>query len=264
MRKLPLATLTLIAVASQATAADLRTVPAPFPRPAAPVAVPLFTWSGFSAGVHGAWITSDVSAIRTRSPVLPELLPTRVNFDDSSFGGGAQIGYSLQFGSIVAGLDADITATGIDRARTVSLNPPPFATTSRFSSTMDFFGTVKGRLGVAFPSILPFAQQSMVYVTGGLGYADVDNRARVSVAIAGGAQVLAFGGRSDDIKAGFVVGGGTESAITDTISLKTETLYYNLEDDKLALRRGGLRYNYRIENDGWISRVGVNVKIGAP
>jgi catechol 2,3-dioxygenase-like lactoylglutathione lyase family enzyme len=49
-------------------------------------------------------------------------------------------------------------------------------------------------------------------------------------------------------------------AITHNVSIKTETLYYNLEDDSLTLARAGDQVIYRFENDGWISRVGVNVR----
>ena len=99
----------------------------------------------------------------------------------------------------------------------------------------------------------------MVYVTGGLGYADVDNRVRVRVTVPGLGSSSAAD-RSDDTKVGFVVGGGTESAITNTISLKTETVYYNLEDDQLTARRGRGRVGYRFENGGWISKVGLNLR----
>jgi hypothetical protein len=37
-------------------------------------------------------------------------------------------------------------------------------------------------------------------------------------------------------------------------------LYYNLEDETLMLLRAGSQAEYRFENDGWISRVGVNVR----
>ncbi len=251
MKTFLLSTAALIGFTSLAAAADLPVRAAP---PAPVAAVPVFTWTGFYAGIHGAWIRNDVDAIRTSGTTVPAALtPARVSLYDDGFGGGAQVGYLMQFGSIVAGLEADITATDIGRSRSVT--PTGTTVTTRVSSDMDFFGTVKGRLGVTFPSFLPFFQQSMIYVTGGLGYADIDNRVRVSGAVG------PLTGRGDDIKVGFVVGGGTESAITRNISIKTETLYYNLEDDTVATNT--VRVNtarYRFENDGWISRIGLNVR----
>jgi outer membrane immunogenic protein len=258
VKKILLSTAALIGFTSLAAAADLPVRAAP---PAPVAAVPVFTWTGFYAGIHGAWIRNDVDAIRTSGTTVPAALtPARVSLYDDGFGGGGQVGYLMQFGSIVAGLEADITVTDIGRSRSVTFTDATIPTavisaTTRVSSNMDFIGTVKGRLGVTFPSFLPFFQQSMIYVTGGLGYADIDNRVRVS------GSVGPVSGRGDDIKVGFVVGGGTESAITRNISIKTETLYYNLEDDTVATNT--VRANtarYRFENDGWISKVGLNVR----
>ncbi len=256
MKKLLLSTAALIGFTSLAAAADLPVRAAP---PAPVAAVPVFTWTGFYVGVHGAWIRNDVDAIRTTGTTVPAALtPARVSLYNDGFGGGGQVGYLMQFGSIVAGLEADITATDIGRSRSVSFTglAVPVTVTTRVSSNMDFFGTVKGRLGVTFPSFLPFFQQSMIYVTGGLGYADIDNRVRVSAPGFG-----AVNGRGDDIKVGFVVGGGTESAITRNISIKTETLYYNLEDDTVATNTVATNTaRYRFENDGWMSKIGLNVR----
>jgi outer membrane immunogenic protein len=253
VKKLLLSTAALIGFTSLAAAADLPVRAAP---PAPIAAVPVFTWTGFYAGIHGAWIRNDVDAIRSTDTTVPAALtPARISLYDDGFGGGAQVGYLMQFGSIVAGIEADITATDIGRSRSVALTVARDTVTTRVSSDMDFFGTVKGRLGVTFPSFLPFFQQSMIYATGGLGYADINNRVRVT----DGIDVIS--GRGDDIKVGFVVGGGTESAITRNISIKTETLYYNLEDDTVTTSTvAGFRARYRFENDGWISKVGLNVR----
>ncbi|MBS7455477.1 hypothetical protein KHP60_24650 [Microvirga sp. 3-52] len=48
--------------------------------------------------------------------------------------------------------------------------------------------------------------------------------------------------------------------LTQNISIRSETLYYNLTDETLTLARAGDQVSYRFKNDGWISRVGVNVR----
>jgi outer membrane immunogenic protein len=252
VNRLPLASAALLALASAASAADL-------PRRAAPptfvAAAPVFTWTGFYVGVHGAWIRNDSDAVRAEADLPADFVPARVGLYEDGFGGGGQIGYLVQFGSIVAGLEADITAADIERTRTITLTPGPVVDT-RVSSEMKYFGTVKGRLGLTFPSFLSFFQQTMVYVTGGLGYADVEHRAQIAV----GAGGFSDGQTIDGTRLGFVVGGGTENAITNNISLKTETVYYNLEDETVTLRSGGDRARYRFENDGWISKIGLNIR----
>ncbi|HEX2552653.1 MAG TPA: outer membrane beta-barrel protein [Microvirga sp.] len=261
MKAVLLAGAAVLGLLSQAGAADL-------PRkavalPPAPAIAPSFIWTGFYAGVHGVWVRNDAEATR-RTFAPAGTLPRRLNLEDDGFGGGGQVGYLMQWGDTVVGLEADITATDVGRTRTSSFTiptVPPVTFATRLGSEMEYFGTLKGRVGFSFPSFLPMFQQTMVYATGGLGYAGIDNSLRLTGSAPGFGSV-SFNGRGDDMKAGFVVGGGTESAITNTISLKTETLYYNLEDETVALRGGAPRVGYRFENDGWISRVGLNIRFG--
>src|SRR5215207_3467612 len=91
---------------SAASAADLPVRAAP-PAPIfAPV--PIFTWTGFYAGVNAGWgWRSD----DRQSVILGGAVPGTLNFDnnnDGGFTGGAQIGYNYQIGSFVIGLETDI------------------------------------------------------------------------------------------------------------------------------------------------------------
>jgi outer membrane immunogenic protein len=219
--------------------------------------VPVVDWSGFYVGGHGAWISDNGEAERSGvSGVSATALPNRLGLSDSGFGAGAQIGYLWQFGSIVAGLEADLTATDVGRSRSGVGTDGTFALRTDVSSQMNWFGTVKGRLGVSMPSLLPVLQQSLYYVTGGLAYAQVEHQGQITVTPPGvGPQAS-----SEEWTTGFVIGGGTEHMLTQNIALKTETLYYNLDDDKLTLARAGDEAVYRFQNDGWISRLGVNVR----
>ncbi|MXQ13543.1 outer membrane protein [Microvirga makkahensis] len=254
MKSLFLSLSALIAGTAMASAADL-------PYRAAPVApvpaVAAVSWTGFYAGVHGAWLRDEGEALRTGlSGVSPGAIPARAGLSDSGLGGGAQIGYLWDFGSLVAGLEADLTAMDVGRTRSFEGVEDPFSLRTDLSSQMSLFGSVKGRLGLAMPSLVPFVERSLVYVTGGLAYARIEHRSQITVTPPGvGPQAS-----SDGWKTGFVLGAGTEHMLTDSVSLKTETLYYNLEDETLTLTRAGDQARYRLENDGWISRVGVNVR----
>ena len=254
MKFLVLSLSALIATTAATAAADLPGRAALLP----PVqAVPALSWSGFYAGVHGAWIGDSAEAERSDvSGVSADALPTRVGLSDTGFGGGAQIGYLWQFGSIVAGLEADLTTTDVGRSRNSVGTDGAVALRTDLSSQMTWFGTVKGRLGVAMPGLLPIVQQSLYYVTAGLAYAQVEHEGQITVTAAGiGPQAS-----SEEWMTGLVVGGGTEHMLTQAISIKTETLYYNLEDESLTLARAGEQAVYRFRNDGWISRVGVNLR----
>lgn len=254
MKTLVLSLSALIAGTAMAAAADLPGRAAPLP----PVsAVPGITWSGFYAGVHGAWIRDNGEAERTGVVgVSPDALPTRLGLSDSGLGGGAQIGHLWQFGSVVAGLEADLTAMDVGRSRSFEGVDGPFGLLTELSSQVSWFGTVKGRLGLTMPSLLPVVQQSLVYVTGGLAYARIEHQGQVTVTPPGvGPQA-----RSEEWTTGFALGAGTEHRLTQTVSIKSETLYYKLADEKLTLARAGDEAVYRFRNDGWISRVGLNVR----
>ncbi|MBA1157605.1 porin family protein [Microvirga sp. Marseille-Q2068] len=241
-----------VLIAGPALAADL-------PRPAVPaMAAPAaIGWSGFYAGVHGAWIGDGGEAERTGVlGVSPDALPTRAGLSGSGPGGGAQLGYLWQFGAVVAGLEADLTAMDVGRSRSGIATDGGFGVRTDLSSQMNWFGSVKGRVGLTMPSLLPIVQETLVYVTGGLAVAQVDREARITVSPPGAGPQAS----GDDWTTGFVVGAGSEHRLTETISLKSETLYYRLQDETLTLARAGDQASYRFRNDGWISRVGINVR----
>ncbi|WP_134497368.1 outer membrane protein [Microvirga pakistanensis] len=254
MKRLLLSLSALIAGTSVSAAADL-------PGRAAPVAPVLpaaaLSWTGFYAGVHGAWIRDAGEAVRTSVlGVSPAALPARAGLTDTGLGGGAQIGYLWDFGRLVAGVEADLTVLDVGRSRSFEGEEAPFALRTDLSSQMSLFGSVKGRLGMALPGVLPFVEGSLVYVTGGLAMARIERQGRITVEPVG----LGPQASHEDWRTGFVVGAGSEHRLTPTLSLKTETLYYNLQDDTLTLARSASQASYRFKNDGWISRVGLNLR----
>lgn len=157
-----------------ASAADLPVRAAP----PAPIiqAVPIFTWTGFYVGVNAGWGWRDSN----RDPVIlgPGLgLPAGLagtlvfsNSDDGGFTGGGQIGYNYQIGSFVVGVETDIQWADTDRDQNVVFIPATgfagtFVPGVFNSNSPDWWGSVRGRIGVAFDRVL-------IYATGGLAYTD--------------------------------------------------------------------------------------------
>jgi outer membrane immunogenic protein len=203
MRTATMASVLALGVAG-AQAADLTYEPAPV---AAPVA---FNWTGFYIGVHGGVGGGDFD-LTFYDPDSGD----SIQYGDNGFGafGGAQIGYNWQFSpNWVAGVEADIAYSGIesnfdwnyvgDESYNVSTN-------------IDWFGTLRGRIGYAWDNLL-------VYGTGGAAYGDVEVSTNYSE------PGFSEGSSFSDTRWGWTIGAGLEYGITPNITLKTEYLYVDL------------------------------------
>jgi outer membrane immunogenic protein len=252
MKKILLSTTALFAMTAMAAAADLpaRTVaPAPVP-----FVAPVFTWSGFYAGINGGyvWNETEVRLRGTTGLTAAQIaaLPTRGSLDDEGFTIGGHVGGNVQFGVFVAGLEADIAYTDIGRSRSLAIPAGVFtpvgvgAGTLTLGSDLEFLGTVRGRVGLAF-------DRFMVYGTGGFAYGGVNDR--YSTDFAGAAFDLS-GGNDDDIRFGYAVGVGGEYAITNNLVLGVEYLYYDLGRENIRVGTAAQNADYRVTHTGDIIR----------
>jgi outer membrane immunogenic protein len=237
--------------------------------------VPVFTWTGAYFGINAGY-AFDASSNNTSSFAVPAPYGngTTAFFsqrNQEGFTGGGQVGYNYQFtpgSGVVIGIEADAQYLDFGRNRNNALLSGPLApgfyvTDPRGLSSLDFFGTVRGRLGYAFDRVL-------VYGTGGFAYGS-------------GSSDRSFGGyaTNDSFRTGYAVGGGIEYALpTDSflnffrssaVTLKVEGLYVNLDrntrnqgafvinsatnfpvaynnigrrDDEFAVVRAGLNYKF--------------------
>lgn len=179
-----IATAATVAFASAAVAADPIGAPmAPAPAPFYDAAI--FDWSGFYAGANVGYGWGDVYSGAAAADIL----------DPQGFIAGGQIGFNLQADGIVYGIEADLQWTDISE------------TVAAVTSELEYFGTVRGRVGFAVDQILP-------YLTAGLAY----GHNRVSVP----------GVSDSELHFGWTAGGGVEVALDQNISFKAEYLYTDL------------------------------------
>jgi outer membrane immunogenic protein len=217
MKNILLSAVALVGLTAGALAADLPIRTAP-PAPAPIAMPPAFTWTGLYVGVNGGVAFQDENRRRGGRG-------GGRGGDDSSILGGGQIGYNMQFGMFVAGVEADIQAIDFER-----INPRLGGRNNGRNNDdeVDAFGTVRGRLGLAF------FDRGLIYATGGLAWkSDEGNN--------GGRRL----GGNDDENIGYTVGGGVEYAFTNNLSLKVEGLYVDFSDDNDRNRnRGNRRVNF--------------------
>ena len=267
MKKFLLGTIALSALAlgNSAFAADM--APRMYTK-AAPVVAPIYNWSGVYAGIHAGYTFGERSDVATSglpgnaginiANVAIGARAASVGLDRDGFIGGGQIGYNWQSNSPwVWGLEADISYTDVNARRDfVTFNAAGAPLNNTLSSKMDYFGTVRGRLGYAW-------DRTLVYATGGLAYAEVENNAAFFAPVTGALQ---FAGSNRDTKTGYTVGGGIEHAWMGNWTVKAEYLYYDLGTTDVTVAAipgvGAGAYNSSFKNDGHIVRAGLNYKFG--
>jgi outer membrane immunogenic protein len=207
-----------------ALAADL---PARYPTKAPAMVTPVWNWTGFYIGVNGGYGWA-------RSEHVDALGVTSGTFRQQGGLIGGTIGYNWQSGPAVFGLEADLDWARIDGSTPCGLGNNCF-------TQMRSFGTVRGRLGYAAGTWMP-------YITGGLAVADI--RA---------GQDLFPAATTDQWRAGWTIGGGLEVLFAPGWSAKVEYLYadfgrsavgYNaplavsVSERNVNVIRGGINYHF--------------------
>jgi Opacity protein and related surface antigens len=189
-----------------ASAADLPTK-APAYAPA-----PSYNWAGLYVG-------GNVGYSWGQQNTAPVALPGGTASTSASINGvigGGQIGYNWQVNQIVLGLEADIQLSGQKGDFNTSFPLGGVPTTGKASQSLDYFGTVRGRVGYAWG-------QYLAYFTGGWAYGHVSFSG--TAAALAPTDVFVGPGSTND---GWTVGGGLEWAFADRWSAKIEYLYVDL------------------------------------
>ena len=182
--------LVAVSMVSPSLAADLS-------RPAykAPMYVAPFSWTGFYVGINGGygWGKTNWSNVFGSSG------------DFNVKGGlvGGTVGYNLQTGAFVWGLEGDLDASWIKGSATNA-----FCGAVGCETRNRWLATGRGRIGYAWDRFLP-------YITGGVAFGDIR-------------MTPAAGTSETKSKVGYTLGGGVEYAFLGAWSAKIEYLYVDL------------------------------------
>jgi len=191
----------MAAASGTAAAADLPRGPTPYYSPA-PTGV--YNWGGFYAGLNLGYEWGKI---------------TNSNVSPNGVEGGLQGGYNWQNGQFVFGAETDLQVSGADD------------TFAPYKFSNPWFGTLRGRAGVALNNIL-------FYGTLGLAY--------------GGLKGEISGLDETKTHVGWAAGLGMEVGFTQNWSAKVEYLYMDLSNRSYSITGGdnGLEAN--------ILRFGIN------
>ena len=220
MRRLFLATLSVLALSGGARAADL-----PLKSPhaqAAAMAAAVSNWSGFYVGgnLGYGWGNGNTDFSFLPTPTEFGVANTSLGARSTGVIGGAQFGYNWQIGSLVTGLEADIQGSGIKGSVHPALTDAAgFLNVVSSEHRLSWFGTVRGRLGVTVTPDL------LLYGTGGLAYGHVDASANDQVSTT---AVINAPASVSKTTVGWTAGVGAEWMFAHNWSAKLEYLYVDL------------------------------------
>ncbi|MGO9174392.1 MAG: outer membrane protein [Rhodomicrobium sp.] len=215
IRRVLFTAVSVAAMATGANAADMYRAPDAGGYKDGPAA-PAVSWAGFYVGAHvgGAW-GSDAATVNDANPVDTT---HPFSLDANGVFGGGQLGYNLQRGNIVFGIEADLGGMDLSGSALNSkiVNIIPFRT----NASGGFYGDVTGRLGYAFGPVL-------VYGKGGFAY--FDGSAKVHVTDNASIPETAASGFT-----GWTAGGGVEYSLTPAWSVKAEYLHFDFGNEQSA------------------------------
>jgi len=218
-----------LVTAGPAEAADLGS-------PRLPPPAPIYIWTGYYIGgeIGGGFGTSrkDFSQGTTTN-----------DFTMNGVVGELAAGYNHQFGSIVVGLEGDISASGIKGTTDCPNQLFTCGTQNHWLTT--------GRVRFGYS-----LDRFMLYVTGGVAGGDVRVFSGLKSTGGGGVDFTRT-------EAGWTVGAGLEAALYSNWTIKAEYLYVQLNDANVPSNIGTPTTTKFVEN---IGRVGLNYKFnwGAP
>ena len=210
----------------------------------APIPVEYYNWTGLYAGGFAGMTWGD-------EHWLTSIINTRDNPRFAGYLAGGQIGYNVQAGKVVFGVEADYGWANAKGAKSCTGGTSPFFFTCE--AELEKLTTVTARVGHTWG-------RSLFYVKGGMAAGEVTVQTSTNTQL----HPLIFTGTpllvppvngETKWQLGWTVGAGMEFALTNHWSAKAEYMYYDLGKD-----------NYRIDQplvadadvQGSTVRIGVN------
>ncbi len=239
MKRLLLTTVSLgvLGFVAPALAADL-----PLYTKAPAIESRVYDWSGFYAGVFGGGGYGNHNLTNTNGPTGNANFTA--NYSSQGALAGGELGYNVQSGAIVGGIEADFAWFDIN-------GNDNFALGSNEATSLRSGGTLRARGGIAVDRL-------MLFFTGGWAYGDL--RHTSTDPVLGIDQFSAH-------RNGLTAGAGISYAITNNLIGKFEYRYYNFGSYTRAglptfTANGQLPYN--VGNTYSTVTLGLDYKFGGP
>jgi opacity protein-like surface antigen len=202
-------------------------------------AAPTYNWTGAYIGASAGSVQADQDWARITGERLDNVI--------AGYLAGGQIGYNLQIGSAVVGVEVDIGATNAHGG--VSCPNALFFTCE---SSAEYLGSVAGRLGFT-------SGRALFYAKGGWAFGKVAAGTHLNP----GANLVGFPAFATPVTTtnsvdGWALGGGMEFALTDRWSAKAEYMRYEFDAERFRVTDAATSL-WDIDTSTNVFRIGVNL-----
>ena len=197
---------------------------------------------------NGLYIGASVGYAQIHAEHYPRG-EAKLSADDSSVIAGGHLGYNLQCGKLVVGIEGDLSYVDLS---THAVQPDQ----TSYRTSIDWLGTLRGRLGIAVHD------HTLIYATAGVAFAD-----RTHALHAPNAPGGTFSQSDSDWATGWVVGAGVEFLRHERWVLRAEVLRVDLGDESrtyVVTGCGGVpcEAHVRWDDEVWTARLGLSLKLG--
>ncbi len=198
----------------------------------------LYDWTGFYVGGHFGYGDASFGPGTNPLPEQGALLPHSA----TGLTGGYQLGYNRQFANrVVLGVEADATFPSPTDGPALARSP------ALFHTTIDYVGTVRGRIGYAFDRLMP-------YVTGGFAWGHTHINVNDGDGVSGLFPVGHY-------QTGWTAGVGLEYAVSGNWTAKAEYEYVDLSRQTYDLSGFGLG-SVNVDPRIHLFKLGLNYQFG--
>src|SRR5215475_2668773 len=203
-------------------------------------------FGGFYIGGNIGWATLTAHQNDLDGVFTANLVATGFTASDDTFTAGAQVGYNVQMGCTVFGIEADWNWA--DLSADTRLFPLTGLTDNSLRTRIDNFGTIRTRTGFV-------VDQLLLFVTGGVAWTETrDSVHRTELPV-----IERFS--SNDTRWGWTAGFGTEYALAPGVSLTSDVLYLSFNDEDHTFNSPTLpRFRTKTDEEIWVARMGLNIR----
>jgi outer membrane immunogenic protein len=166
---------------------------------------------------------------------------------------GASLGFNMQLGSLVTGLEADFAVSSVSGTGRTAMHVSADDENATVTHELNWLSTFRGRIGYAYGSWL-------LYATGGLAVGEADMSYAMTVPRFGDYASVTH----TETKVGWTMGAGAEYSF-GMFSIRGEVLHFDLGEEVLSAKgyfagggRSATTLKPEFETRGNIGRVGVS------